>query len=174
MKQIKLVRPQLADLWFRRDCMSDPQTMAYNAGYDVSYDGYHYETGCIDFSEEKWGEWYETKLKNPSFFYAYIQDVDTGDYVGYVNFNKDKTTGKATMGIVIKAEFQGKGYMRPAMQKLILEAEKLGVAALTDTVPESRDHALKVFYSLGFLKVGEFTGKKFNKPEVVAEIEKEL
>lgn len=30
--------------------------MAYNAGYDVNFDGYHRDTGCIDFSEEKNGK----------------------------------------------------------------------------------------------------------------------
>lgn len=35
---------------------SDPLSMDYNAGYDVSYYGYHYDTGCINFSKEKWVE----------------------------------------------------------------------------------------------------------------------
>ncbi len=174
MKRIRLVKPKIKDLWFRRDCMADPLTMAYNAGYDVSYDGYHYDTGCIDFPEESWEEWYNTKMKNPNFFYAYIQDEDTADFVGYVNFNKNPQSGSATMGVVVKSDYHGMGYMRPAMEALLIEAERSGVKVLTDTVPETRDHALKVFYSYGFEKVGEFVGLKFGKEETVAEIQREI
>lgn len=35
--------------------------MSYNKGYDVSYYGYHYDTGCIDFPKEKWEETYNKK-----------------------------------------------------------------------------------------------------------------
>ena len=43
---------------------SDPLSMDYNAGYDVSYFGYHYDTGCIDFPKEKWEETYNNRIKN--------------------------------------------------------------------------------------------------------------
>ena len=174
MKNIELYIPKVEDLWFRQECMSDPTTMNYNAGYDVSYFGYHYETGCIDFPQEKWEEWFENKMKNPNFFYAYIYDKNIEKFVGYVNFNLNHETKKATMGIVIKNEYQGKGYMRPAMKLLLEGAKERGVKVLTDTVPEVREKALKVFYDLGFNKTGEFIGKKFGENEVVAEIEKEL
>ena len=168
---IELYKPKLEDLWFRRECMSDPKTMSYNAGYDVHFDGYHYDTGCIDFPEEKWQGWVNEKLSNPNFFYAYILDKDKKCFVGYVNYNMNPETKKATMGIVIKNEFQRQGYMRPAMSLLIQVAKDNGVKELTDTVPETRVRALKVFYDLGFQKVGEFVGKKFNKDELVFEIE---
>ena len=175
MKQnVMLHVPTAQELWFREKCMSDPKTMEYNAGYDVSYEGYHRDTGCIDFPEYKWQEWADTKLTNPNFFYAYILDQTTGDFVGYLNFNKNQETGKATMGIVIKSEFHGKGYMRPAMELMLEKAKEKGVKVLTDTVPETRERALKVFYDLGFEKVGEFMSKKFDQPEVVAEIERRI
>lgn len=174
MKNVELVIPKVNDLWFREECMSDPKTMNYNAGYNVSYFGYHYETGCIDFPKEKWKEWFDTKLKNPYFFYAYILDKDTKNFVGYVNYNMNPETKKASMGIVVKSEYQGQGYMRPAMKLLVQTAKLNGVKALTDTVPETREKALKVFYDLGFNKIGEFKCKKFDKEEIVFEIEKEL
>ncbi len=171
-KDVELHVPAFEDLWFRKECMSDPQTMHYNAGYDVHYDGYHFDTGCIDFPEDEWQSWVEKKLNNPNFFYAYI--VSNNQFVGYVNFNKNPETNNATMGIVIKSEHQGKGCMRPAMKKLIEKAKEHGVKCLTDTVLENRENALKVFYDLGFEKTGEFKSKKFDKEEVVAEISKEL
>ena len=174
MKNIELYIPKVEDLWFRQKCMSDPKTMNYNAGYDVSYYGYHYDTGCIDFPKEKWEEWFETKMKNPNFFYAYIYDKNLDKFVGYLNFNLNFETKKATMGIVVKNEYQGQGYMRPAMHLLVESARTKGVKVLTDTVPEIRENALKVFYDLGFNKTGEYIGRKFGKPELVVEIEKEL
>ena len=174
MKNVELYVPKIEDLWFRKLCMSDPKTMNYNAGYDVSYERYHYETGCIDFPEDKWEEWFETKMKNPDFFYAYIYDKESNEFVGYLNFKKNLQTQKATMGIVVKSEYHGQGYMRPAMKLLIETAKAQGVKTLTDTVPEVRERALKVFYDLGFKKVGEYVGSKFGKKEIVAEIEKDL
>lgn len=169
-REVELYVPTLKDLWFREKCMSDPETMNYNAGYDVHYEGYHQDTGCIDFPAEKWGKWFTEKLSNPNFYYAYI--VSNNQFVGYVNFNKNPETNIATMGIVIKSEYRGNGFMRPAIKKLIEKAKEFGVVALTDTVPENRTNALKVFYDLGFEKTGEFVSTKFGKEEIVAEISK--
>lgn len=171
MKQVSLFIPDTDDLWYRAKCMADPRTMEYNAGYEVSYDGYDYDTGCIDFPKEKWETWHKEKMGNSNFFYAYILDTENDEFVGYVNFNKNPKTGKATMGIVIQAKYRGKGYMRPAMQKLIETAKAEGVVALTDTVPKSRVKALKVFYEIGFVKTGQILCEKFKMPERVEQIE---
>ena len=171
---ILLHKPSIDELWFRQECMSDPDTMSYNAGYDVSFEGYHKDTGCIDFPKEKWEQWAKEKLDNPNFFYAYILDTQTNEFVGYCNFNKNPETKTATMGIVIKDNYRGRGYMRKAVNLLIEEAKKCGVKALTDTVPKNRTVALKVFYELGFEKIDEFISKKFSDNEVVAKIEKRL
>ncbi len=174
MKKIDLYVPRLEDMWFRRKCMSDKKTMEYNAGYDVAFDGYNNQTGCIDFPEEKWESWYQEKMTNPNFFYAYIKDVNTNEFIGYVNFNKNKETKKASMGIVIHSDYHRKGYMRDSMKELIKEAKKRNVEILTDSVPENRIGAHKVFKENGFIIVKEFMTKKFNKDEKVLEIEKKL
>lgn len=174
MKNIELYKPKLDDLWFRQQCMADPKTMDYNAGYDVHFDGYHYDTGCIDFPGEKWASWLKDKLDKPNFFYAYILDKDENCFVGYVNYDMNIETKKATIGIVIKSEFRGQGYMRPALKLLMHTAKKNGVEFFTDTVPQTRERALKVFKELGFDKVREFVDKKFGKDETILEIEKKL
>ncbi len=174
MKNIKLYIPKIEELWFREKCMSDKGTMEYNAGYDVHYAGYHYDTGCIDFPKDKWESWYNEKMLNPNFYYAYIFDVDLNQFVGYVNFNINSESKKATMGIVINKDFQGMGYMRPAMQELIKAAKAKNVKYLTDTVPEVRERALRVFYDLGFNKVSAGVSKKFGEDEIYFLIEKKL
>lgn len=119
-------------------------------------------------------KWFNEKLSNPNFYYAYIMDTETDNFVGYVNFNMDSKTHIATMGIVVKHEYTGQGYMRPSMIELINKAKDFGVKTLTDTVPETRENALKVFYSLGFNKVEQYETLKFGKAEVVAKIELKL
>ena len=169
MKEVNLYIPKVEDLWFRQLCMKDPATMSYNAGYDVSYEGYHYDTGCIDFPEEKWEFWLDSKLNDKNSFYAYIQDSESGNFVGYLNYHKIDD-GRYMMGIVIHSKFQGQGYMRPAMKVFIERAKANGVDALYDSVPLSREKALKVFYDLGFVITQEFESEKFGKPDPCVEI----
>ena len=174
MNSVKLYIPKAEDMWFRAECMADPATMSYNAGYDVSYSGYHYDTGCIDFPKENWLNWYNTKISDPTFYYAYILDENTNDFVGYVNYKMDTLTKSASMGILINAKYRGCGYMRPAMAEFIKTAKQNGVKTLTDTVPASRSGALKVFFDCGFVIANEIQGVKFNKPDLVYEIELNL
>ena len=173
MKNIILIEPKLEDLWFREECMGDPDTMNYNAGYDVSYEGYHYDTGCIDFPKSKWESWLENNKKKTHFYYAYIKDVDTNEFIGYVNFNLISDE-EYSMGIVIHSKYQGQGYMRPSMTKFIEEAKNQGVKKLCDSVPASREKALKVFFDLGFKIEKEYISIKFNKEDLCYDIVKEL
>lgn len=175
MKNIELYVPKVEDLWFSAECMNDPSTMSYNAGYNLTFDGYHYDTGCIDFPELSYKTWAEEKLTNPNFYYAYIVDKDTKRFVGYLNFNINPDTKSATMGIVIKSNYRGQGYMRPALNLMIEEARKRdNLLTLIDTVPASRKPALNVFLSAGFTITKEFTSKKFGKDETIFEIQKVL
>ena len=54
MKNIELVVPKLEEYYYEQKLEEDPNTMSYNNGYNVSYEGYHYDTGCIDFPKDKW------------------------------------------------------------------------------------------------------------------------
>ncbi len=169
MKNVELIIPDIDDLWFRRDCMADPKTMNYNAGYEVSFSGYHYDSGCIDFPESEWKNWLAKKFSDPNFYYAYIKDIDTNTFVGYLNYHMD-SNNKFMMGIVIKSDYQRQGYMKPAMHQLIQKAKQNNIPALYNTVPLSRARALKGFFDVGFEIVGEGNSKKFGKDEPYYEI----
>lgn len=67
MKNIKLVVPKLRDYYYEQKLESDPKTMSYNAGYDVSYFGYHYDTGCINFPRAKWKDTYNKRINENKF-----------------------------------------------------------------------------------------------------------
>lgn len=119
-KQLKLYIPKLEDLWFSQKMMSDPDTMSYNANWDVDYEGYHRDTGCIDFPESEWADWHAHWIGNePARFYAYICLAD-GTWIGDVNFHHTPEKDWWDMGIVIYAPFRGKGYAVPAL-KLMLD-----------------------------------------------------
>ena len=109
MKNITLYVTLLEDYWYEQKIQADPLSMDYNAGYDVSYYGYNYDTGCIDFPEERWKEIYDRRIRENRYF-AYIKDNDIDDYVGYVNYHYNKNDNRYECGIVIESKYRGKGY----------------------------------------------------------------
>ena len=103
MKNISLYIPKAEDYWYEAKLENNPLTMNYNAGYDVSYYGYHYDTGCIDFPEDKWEESYNKRINDNKYF-AYIKDNDLNTFVGYVNYHYNKGDDRYECGIVIESK----------------------------------------------------------------------
>lgn len=171
--KISLYKPKLEDYWYEQKLQSDPITMSYNAGYNVSYYGYHYETGCIDFEEERWQESFEKRIKEKRYL-AYIKDDDINEYVGYVNYHYNKNNNRYECGIVIEAKYRGKGYAKPALNLLCEEALKNGIKELYNNFEMERSLALKVFLSVGFQIVKRQLWKKFNKDVEGVLIKKKL
>lgn len=123
MEQLELYVPKLEELWFYQKMMADPETMAYNANWDVDYDGYHRDTGCIDFPEEEWADWYANWIgQEPKRYYAYIKRSADGVWIGDVNFHYTPDKDWWDMGIVIYAPFRGKGYAVPALRRMLEHA----------------------------------------------------
>ena len=116
MEKLELYIPKLEDLWFYQQMTSDPETMSYNANWDVDYDGYHRDTGCIDHPDEVLPGWYENMIGHePERFYAYIKRCSDGAWIGDVNFHYTPEKDWWDMGIVMYAPFRGKGYAVPAL-----------------------------------------------------------
>ena len=162
MKNISLYVPKLEDYSYESKLQSDPKTMSYNAGYDVSYYGYHYDTGCIDFPKEKWDETYNKRIKENKYF-AYIKDNNTNQFVGYVNYHYNKDEDKYYCGILIESKYRGKGYSKEGLKLLLEEARKNNINELYDNFEIDRDNTLKVFESVGFKIIEYQSWKKFNK-----------
>ena len=155
---LSLYVPKPEDYWYEEKVEKDPLTMSYNAGYDVSYYGYHYDTGCIDFPESRWEEVYNKRIREKRYF-AYIKDDDK--YVGYVNYQL--VDNRYECGVVIEHQYRGKGYAKEALNLLCNEAKKNGIIELYDNFEIDRGNTLKLFLSAGFSIVEETTWKKFNK-----------
>ena len=161
-KNISLYIPSIDDYWYEEKIQSDSLTMSYNAGYDVSYYGYHYDTGCIDFSKERWQTVYERRI-NENRFFAYIKDNDLNEYVGYVNYHYDKNEDRYYCGIVIESKYRGKGYSKVALKMLCDAAKKNGIKELYDNFEIDRANTLDIFKSIGFEITKNQKWKKFNK-----------
>ncbi len=160
---LSLYIPTLEDYWYEEKLESDPETMSYNKGYDVSYYGYHYDTGCIDFPKEKWEETYNKRIKENKFF-AYIKDDDLNEFIGYCNYQYNKTDNRYECGVLVEAKYRGKGYSKESLKLLCDEARKNGIKELYDNFEKDRENnTLKIFESVGFKVVKEQTGKKLGK-----------
>ena len=162
MDNLELYVPKLEDYWFEELMESDPETMSYNAGYDVSYYGYHYDTGCIDFPSERWEISYNRRI-NENRYFAYIKDNDINEFVGYVNYHYVKDENRYECGIVIESKYRGKGYSKAGLKLLCEEAKKNNVIEMYDNFEIDRGNTLSIFESVGFKVVEEQTWKKFGK-----------
>ena len=161
MKNIKLIVPKISQYYYEQKLESDSKTMNYNAGYDVEYSGYHYDTGCIDFPKEKWKDKYDKRIRENKYF-AYIKDCTINRYVGYVDYGYNKNEGVYECGILIQYKYRGKGYSKDALKLLVKEANKNGIEYLYDTFEKDRENTLKTFLDIGFEIYKEKVLKKFN------------
>lgn len=152
--------PSYPELWYRQKIMQDPDTMRYNRGYDLPFDGYDKDTGCIPFPQEKWAEWYAYFVgQEPERFYAYIARKPDGAFIGEVNVHKNADAPWYEMGIVLQAQYRGKGYAGQALWLLLQYAfETLGAEAVHNDFEEERHAATRAHLSVGFTRYRQGDG----------------
>lgn len=157
---IELYVPEKADLWFRRELLSDPETMSYNKGYDLGFPEYHNDTGCIDFPEENWGGWYARWVNaEPERFYAFLRRKLDGAFLGEVNLYRKGPEGWYEMGIVLHAKYRGQGYSKEGIKLLLHYAfESMGAAAVSNEFEPTRNAAWKIHKAAGFEPVSNANG----------------
>lgn len=170
---LELYIPRAEDLWFRQAMEADPVTMAYNAGWDVSYEGYHPDTGCIDLPESRWAAEHAGLVGHePERFYAFVRERGTGEFVGEVNFHRDSPDGRCGMGVVIHAPFRGRRYGLPALELLLERAfETCGVPVLCNSFEEGRGAALAIHLQAGFQQTGRTRAVRFGRSMELLELE---
>ena len=159
MTNVELHVPGLKDMAARQAWLSDPATMAYNRGRDLGgAEGYDPATGCIDFSRENWRYWRQVWLFNePDFYSAYVRDADTGADVGEVCWFREGED--FTAGILIAAEYRGRGYCAPALRALAAHAFwREDIPALRCALPIDDLPAVRGYVRAGFISLGESDG----------------
>ena len=159
---IKLVIPKLEDYWYEQKVLSDEKTMSYNAGWDVNYYGYHYDTGCIDFPESKWKEKYNDRKNNENIFFAYVLDEELNKYIGYVNYRINEDN-ECHIGVLIEDKYRGKGYGIKALKLLCSMAFRHNIDKVYDSIEYSRNKTRDMFKKIGFIDEREETYKRFGK-----------
>lgn len=173
MNNLRLYIPKLEDYWYQEKIQGDPKTMYYNAGYDVNYDGYHFDTGCIDFPKEKWKKVFENRLKENKFL-AYIIETTNNEFVGYVNYQYNSSDKRYDCGILIEDKYRNRGYAKQSLELLLDVAKKNGVKEVYDSFEISRKSSLKLFLDIGFEIVDRFKIKKNSLEEECVLIKKAL
>ena len=156
---IELVDPK-DDLDYEAKLLSDPQTMSYNAGYDVG-GRYDYESGCIYLEKKDHHKRYQKRLAKGSYF-AYIRDRKLDDYVGTVGFHYDDESGVYMCDIIIEARYRKRHYFKKAMYLLFIKASDRGIKELYDIFDKDRG-VLDMFMMIGFDVVKEVQIERFGK-----------
>ncbi len=172
MNKVSLVVPKLKDYWYEAKVLSDPLSMSYNSGWDVSYEGYNYDTGCIDFPKEKWREDF-LRRKKPDKNFFYILDKESKQFVGYISYYYSMGSNHYNCSLVIEYNHRGKGYAREALILLFKKAKRKGIKALYDDFEENRE-GVKLFKELGFVEVNNYMSKRFKKNIKIIEVKKVL
>ena len=146
---IELRIPRLTEMSHRQAWLADPATMAYNRGREAM-EGYDPATGCIDFSRENWRWWRQVWLYNEPDFYAAYAFVDqTGAPVGEVCWFREGED--FTAGILIAAEYRGRGLCAPALRTLADHAfRREEIPALRCRFSACNLPAIKGFLRAGF------------------------
>lgn len=150
--RLELHVPGPGELDFRQKLLSDPATMAYNRGYDLGFPAYHNDTGCIDFPQEAWADWYARWVNGGrERFYAYLRDKETGEFLGEVSLREIEGPGVYEMGIVLHSAQRGKGYSKKGLRLLLDHAfGALGARRVTNCFEPSREAALRIHKAAGF------------------------
>lgn len=138
---LKVVKPELEDLWFRESMMADTETMSYNDAWG----------GTIPFPKEDWEEWYTLWVRNSGQerYYRYLKDDANKVFVGEISYHFDKLRNIYICDVIIKAEFRKQGFGTQGIQLLCEAAKANGVEVLYDDIAADNPSA-HLFLKNGF------------------------
>lgn len=141
---IHFYKPQMEDLWFRQEMLSDAETMGYN----------HAWGGTISFPEERWAGWYTKWLGgSKNYFYRYLAE-ENGTFVGEAAYHYDTARGINLCDVIVHAKYRGRGYGRRGLCLLCDAARANGLTELYDDIAVDNP-AIKLFLNCGFFVVCE-------------------
>lgn len=151
MNKVYLKVPDIKDLHYRQEWMKDPETMSYNAGFDMKVKGYDKKTGIITKTDEEMISWFHNWIKKePDKYFAYIYDRNIEEPIGEIYYYLDQ--GIHSMGILIQAKYRGKGYAYDALMECEKVAfERNNIHELSDMIPLDRISAIRSFKKAGFI-----------------------
>ncbi len=171
MSKVFLKIPKKEDLKYCQNWMMDPDTMSYNAGYDIDLSGYNKDTGTINKTDEEMLRWYDKWInQEPERCYRYIYVEGITEPVGEIYYYPNGNIHG--MGILIQNKYRGNGYSYNALLELEKIAfEKNKITELSDMIPLDRIGAIKTFKKAGFIHTNnERIEKVFGKDSISKEL----
>lgn len=152
--------PTCGELWYRQKIMQDADTMSYNKGYELDFEGYEKATGCVAFPKEQWADWHAYFVgQEPERFYAYVVRKSDDVFIGEVNVHRNPDAPWYEMGIVLEAKYRGKGYATEALQLLLQYAfEEMNAKALHNDFEAERSAAVRIHLAAGFTEYRQENG----------------
>jgi len=171
-EELELHIPTVEDMWFTQALQEDAETMRYNAGWGISFDGYHPDTGCIDFPRENWAEKHGQWVgKEPERFYAFVRERKSGRFVCEVNYHYTPENNWWDMGILVYAPYRGRSYGLRALELLLYRAFIVdGIDRLHNDFEDTRSAALAIHRKAGFREVGESRMTRFGESVRVVDL----
>lgn len=141
MGKISLYRPRLDELGFRQRLLADAETMAYNHAYG----------GTIDFSTERWADWYARWVADGAGerFYRYLYDEEARVFVGETAYHFDSEFGEYVCDVLVSARYRGRSFGRQGLELLCRAAKENGVKRLVDNIAIDNP-SVGLFLSAGF------------------------
>ena len=138
---LRLYKPNLEELWFRQELLSDPATMSYN----------HAWGGTISFPRDRWRDWYGLWLAETEDrrFYRYLLNTETDQFVGEAAYRFDASRGIYLCDIIVSAKCRGSGYGTEGLRLLCEAAKENGIGILYDDIA-SDNPAVRLFLNNGF------------------------
>ena len=163
--ELELHIPTLEDMRFTQILQEDPATMSYNAGWDISFDGYHSDTGCIDFPREQWADKHARWVGHePDRFYAFVREKNSERFICEVNYHYIPEKNWWDTGVLVYAPYRGSGYGRCALELLLHRAFMVDkIDCLHNDFEDSRAAALAIHRKAGFCETGESYMTRFGK-----------
>ena len=139
---IKTHKPALDELWFREALLADEETMAYNAAWG----------GTIQFSREKWEQWYYKWLEGSEYlrYYRYLYDTVNKRFVGEIAYHFDEERKIHICDVIIMAKHRRKGYGTRGIGLLCAAAKGNGIKTLYDDIAADNP-SYKLFLRNGFV-----------------------
>lgn len=143
--------PTIEELDYRKKILSDEDTMSYNKGCE-EFQGYNPYTGCIDFNEGKWSQWFSKWItKDKERYYSYIIKCPENIPVGEVALRYDELQKGYCVSIIIEHKYRGCGYSEEALNLLLEVAfNELKAEKVFDNFPQERTSSEKIFKKVGF------------------------
>lgn len=138
---IKLYEPKLEELSYLEALLGDEETMAYNEEWG----------GTIEFPQSMWDAWYEYWIENhdDERFYRYLQNEETGEFVGEVAYHYDDEVKVFLADVKVHAKHRSKGFGQEGLNLLCEEAKKNGIKELYDEIAID-NQGINLFLKNGF------------------------